>query len=104
MSCRLGVSPRPFTTSPFSFSEFCLPRVLPSLCRSATLSATLTPLALCHGPLPMRSRALTPPDPVVLRYARHFLPPAPAPLARPWQCLSAPARPPSLAPLPGPAL
>ena len=41
---------------------------------------------------------------VVLRYARHVRPPAPAAAASVWQCASAPARPPRSAPLPGPAL
>ena len=39
-----------------------------------------------------------------LRYARHVRLPAPAAAASVWQCLSAPASPPRLAPLPGPAL
>ena len=59
MSCMLTASPRPLTTSPFSVSEFCLLSWLPALCRLSTLVATTTPLAFCHGPRPMRSRALT---------------------------------------------
>jgi len=59
MSCVFGVSPRPFTTAPFSVSEVSLPSLLLSLWRSATFSATFTPLALYQGPAPMRSRALT---------------------------------------------
>ena len=50
MSWRFGVSPRPLLTSPFSFSEFSFDSLLLSLCRSATLAATCTPLALNHGP------------------------------------------------------
>src|SRR5215510_9993484 len=81
--------------------------LLLSLCRSATLVAITVPLAFCHGPLPMRSRALTGPPCapwLVLRYARQVLPPAPTACASCWQCASAPARPPKSAPLPGPAL
>ena len=50
MSCWFGVSPRPLSTSPFSVSEFSFDSLLLSLCRSATLAATCTPLALNHGP------------------------------------------------------
>ena len=50
MSCWFGLSPRPLTTSPFSVSEFSFDSLLLSLCRSATLAATCTPLALNHGP------------------------------------------------------
>src|SRR5258705_7137875 len=57
-SCRLGVSPRPLMTSPFSLKALCLVRPL-ALCSSATSLATTTPLAFFHGPLPMRSRAFT---------------------------------------------
>src|SRR5215204_2706560 len=72
MSCSFGVSPRPLTGSPFSVSAVCLVMLAASECRSAALLATTAPLAFCHGPLPMRSRALTPASPpgaVVLRYA-----------------------------------
>src|ERR1700742_1894459 len=58
-SWRLGVSPRPLITSPFSESEVCLVRLLLALWRSATSLATTTPLEFCHGPLPMRSLAFT---------------------------------------------
>jgi hypothetical protein len=58
-SCIFGLSPRPFTTSPFSVIEFALPSLLSSLCKSSTFAATWTPLTLNQGPLPMRSRALT---------------------------------------------
>ena len=44
--------------SPFSVSAVSLLRLL-APCSSATLLATTTPLALRHGPGPMRSRALT---------------------------------------------
>src|SRR5688572_4964426 len=57
MSCWFGLSPRPLTTAPFSVSEFSFDNLLLSLCRSATLAATWTPLALNHGPAPMRSLA-----------------------------------------------
>src|SRR4030095_12717965 len=57
-SWRLGVSPRPLMTSPFSLSALCLVRPL-APCNSATSLANTAPLALFHGPLPMRSRALT---------------------------------------------
>src|SRR5262249_35171505 len=59
MSCWLGVSPRILTGSPFSLGAVARPILLLSLCRSATLVAMTTPLAFFHGPLPMRSRALT---------------------------------------------
>ena len=42
-----------------SLSDVALVRLLAALCRSATSLATTTPLEFCHGPLPMRSRALT---------------------------------------------
>ena len=103
-SCRLGVSPRPLITSPFSLSAVCLVSLLLALCRSSTFCAITTPLAFCHGPRPMRSRAFTAPSPCVLRYARQVLVPAPAACASVWQCRSAPSRPPRSAPLPGPAL
>src|SRR4051812_5255301 len=57
-SCRFGVSPRPLMTSPFSESAVCLVRPLVP-CSSATSLATTTPLEFFHGPLPIRSRALT---------------------------------------------
>src|SRR5262249_23166654 len=100
----LGVSPRPLTTPPFSVSDVCLVSLLLALCRSSTLVATTSPLALVHRPLPMRSRAFPAPSPCVLRWARQVWLPAPAAAARSWQCLSAPARPPSFAPSPDPAL
>src|SRR4051812_35293774 len=81
--------------------------LLLSLCRSSTLFAITSPLKLCHGPAPIRSRALTavvPPTAWVLRYARHVLPPAPAFWAKVWHCRSAPSNPPRSAPLPSPAL
>src|SRR5688572_29760447 len=62
------------------------------------------PFTLCHGPLPMRSRAFTASAPCVLRYARHVRPPAPTAVASAWQCASAPASPPRLPPLPSPTL
>src|SRR5215831_8277298 len=83
MSCMFGVSPRPLTTSPRSVSAVCLVRLLVP-CSSATLLAMTTPLALRHGPVPMRSRALTagPPGPAcVLRYARQTRLPEPAAVA-----------------------
>ena len=61
-----GVSPRPLTTSPFSVSAVCLLRLLLP-CSSVTFWATTTPLALRHGPVPMRSRALTAAPPARLR-------------------------------------
>src|SRR5207244_10770363 len=76
MSCMFTASPRPLTASPFSVSAVCLLMLLLEECRSSTLLATVTPLALRHGPLPMRSRAFTPASPagnVVLRYARQFV-------------------------------
>ena len=54
-----GVSLRPLTTVPFSVSAVCLVSLLFALCRSSTLVAITTPWTFCHGPLPMRSRALT---------------------------------------------
>src|SRR5712672_4468868 len=59
MSCWLGVSPTPLTTVPFSVRPDSLLILLESLNRSSMLVAITTPLAFCHGPLPMRSRALT---------------------------------------------
>src|SRR5207237_7125440 len=58
-SWRLGVSPRPLMTSPFSESAVCLVRLLLALWRSATSLAMTAPLAFFHGPLPIRSLALT---------------------------------------------
>src|SRR3982751_467781 len=57
-SWRFGVSPRPLMISPFSESAVCLVRLL-APCSSATSLATTTPFEFCHGPLPIRSRALT---------------------------------------------
>src|SRR5262245_40520392 len=107
MSCSFGVSPRPLIGWPFSSSAFCLLILLLAECRSATLVATTTPLALRHGPLPMRSRALTPAAPfgsVVLRYAFQLVRLEPASLARVLQYASAPSSPPRSAPLPLPLL
>jgi len=56
-SCSLGLSPRPLVGLPFSESAVCLVRLL-APCSSSTLFAITTPLAFCHGPAPMRSRAL----------------------------------------------
>src|SRR6185369_15712213 len=99
MSCLFGVSPRPLLTAPFSVSAVCLVRLLVP-CSSATSLAITSPFAFFHGPLPMRSRALTAPCPCVLRYACHVLPPAPAAAASDWHCLSAPSSPPRSPPLP----
>src|SRR4029077_834512 len=44
---------------PRSLNELSKPSLLLSLCRSSRLVATTWPLKFCHGPLPMRSRALT---------------------------------------------
>src|SRR5205823_10832371 len=107
MSCVFTASPRPLTTSPFSVSAVCLLMLLPAECRSSTLLATTTPLALRHGPLPMRSRAFTPASPpgaVVLRYAFQLMRLEPAAPASALQCASAPSRPPRSAPLPLPTL
>src|SRR6185312_13544898 len=104
-SCRLGVSPRPLMTSPFSERDVCLLRLLAAPCRSATSFATTTPLAFCHGPLPMRSRAFTaglPSAAWVERYACQVVAVAPAAFASVAQCRSAPSMPPRSAPLPGP--
>src|ERR1700730_9047486 len=57
-SWRFGVSPRPLMMSPFSLSAVCLVRLL-APCNSATSLAITTPFEFCHGPLPMRWRALT---------------------------------------------
>src|SRR5688572_30683769 len=100
MSWRFGLSPRPLTIWPFSSSPVCL-LILLFACRSSTLRAISSPFAFFHGPLPIRSRALTL---SVLRYARHSRCPAPAAFASAWQCRSAPSSPPRSAPLPGPAL
>src|SRR5262245_14701884 len=94
-------------TSPFSESAVALVMLLPALCRSETSLATTSPLAFFHGPLPMRSLALTagwPSAACVDRYARQVFAPAPAACASDWQCRSAPATPPRSPPLPGPLL
>src|SRR3954471_24224162 len=86
-SWRFGVSPRPLMTSPFSLSAVCLVRLL-APCSSAMSLATTTPLAFCHGPLPMRSRAFSaglPSAACVERYARQVFAPAPAACASVWQ-------------------
>src|SRR5882757_9371726 len=70
MSCMFGLSPRTLIGCPFSSSALALLILLFALCRSGTLVAMTAPLAFCHGPLPIRSRALTafaPPRPFVLR-------------------------------------
>src|SRR5207247_1722471 len=103
MSCLFIPSSLVGTISPFSVSAVCLFRLLVA-CSSVTSFAMTTPLAFCHGPFPMRSRALTACAPCVLRYAFHVQLPAPAAAARVWQCLSAPSRPPKSAPLPDPTL
>src|SRR5216110_4031654 len=82
MSCMLGVSPRPLTSSPFSVSAVCLVMLLLALFSSVRFLAMTVPLAFCQGPEPTRSRALTAPAPCVLRYACQVLPPAPAACAR----------------------
>ena len=68
MSCWFGMSPTPLTMPFFSVSDICLPNATPiraSLMSSpwiwATPRPTSWPFALYHGPLPMRSRALTAP-------------------------------------------
>src|SRR5262245_24368408 len=59
MSGLFGRSPRALIGSPFSDSAVALEMLLDALCRSATLLAIISPLALVHGPLPIRSLALT---------------------------------------------
>src|SRR5204863_6496521 len=59
ISCWFGVSPRTLVGSPFSLRPFAL-LIWALVCRSFTSLAMTTPLAFCHGPLPMRSRALVP--------------------------------------------
>jgi hypothetical protein len=56
MSWLFGWSVRPLTELPFSSIAVALVRLLLGECRSATFCATTTPLALRHGPAPMRSR------------------------------------------------
>src|SRR6266542_6461869 len=107
MSCMLTASPRPLIGSPFSVKAVCLLRLLDGECSSSTFLATTTPLAFCHGPLPMRLRASTPASPpgaVVERYARQFVLLEPAVCASAAQCASAPSSPPRSAPLPLPTL
>src|SRR5262249_61267334 len=58
MSCSLGSSPIPLTSSPSSSSAVSLLMLLFALCRWSTFSAMTTPLALRQGPRPIRSRAL----------------------------------------------
>jgi hypothetical protein len=91
MSCWFGLSPTPLMSSPFSLTALSLLIRLPSRacssvspCSSAALAAICWPRALNHGPLPMRSRALTAPGPCVLRYARHAVA-LPAALASFWR-------------------
>src|SRR6185503_11855040 len=110
MSCSFGVSPRTLTCSPFSVSAVSLLMLALAECRSATFFATITPLALYQGPLPMRSRAFSPGAPVapapgvLLRYACQLVRFEPAFCASALQCASAPSRPPRSAPLPLPTL
>src|SRR5258706_599622 len=107
MSCSFGLSPRPLIGSPFSESAVSFVMFALSECSSATFFATTTPLALRHGPLPTRSRALTPASPPgseVLRYAFQLLCFEAAALASALQCASAPSSPPRSAPLPLPTL
>src|SRR5436305_4121237 len=107
MSCSFGCSPRPLIGWPFSSSAVCLLMLTPSECRSSMLFATITPFALYQGPLPMRSRALTPRSPPgnqVLRYAFQLVCCDPAALASALQWASAPSSPPKLAPFPLPVL
>src|SRR5262245_44002557 len=83
MSCVLGRSPRPFTVFPFSLTATSRLMLL-TVCSSSTLRAINLPSKLYHGPLPMRSRALTAgslPLVVALRYARQVRLPAPAAVA-----------------------
>ena len=102
----IRVSPRPLTTSPFSVSEFSLPNLLLSECRSATRSRRrllgIHPWTLADA-VARASTAGLPSAAAVLRSARQVLV-LPAALARFWQCWSAPASPPRAAPLPGPEL
>src|SRR4051812_37090881 len=70
-------------------------------CSSVTFDATVTPLKLIHGPLPMRERASVARLPLsasrsTLRYARHVFEPTPAAAARLSHNASAPRRPPRL--------
>src|SRR5215510_6081229 len=107
ISCWFGLSPTPMMTVPFSVSAVSFLMLLLSECRSATLLAIATPFWLYQGPLPMRSLAFTAGCPLAaaaLRYACHVLPRLPAAVARFWQILSPPARPPRLAPFPDPTL
>src|SRR6185295_18567403 len=64
MSCSFGVSPRTLTRSPFSVSAVSLLMLTFAECSSPTFFATITPLALYQGPLPIRSRAFSPAAPV----------------------------------------
>src|SRR5687768_7227562 len=77
MSCRLG-PPCGLIWRPCSSSAVSLLMLALSECSSATLEAIRAPLALYQGPDPIRSRALTLPGPLVLRYACHIRLPAPA--------------------------
>src|SRR5258708_37953715 len=98
-----GLSPLALMVSPFSLSPVSLLILLLLLCRSSTSFAMTAPLAFFHGPLPMRSRALTaglPSAACVEREARQVFAPAPAACASVWRWLSAPAGPPRLSPFP----
>lgn len=59
MSCLLGFSVRPLTIRPFSSNAVSFVTLLAGECSSSTFLAITTPLAFRHGPVPMRSRALT---------------------------------------------
>src|SRR6266478_7760460 len=60
-SCWFGCIPTPLTIVPFSVSAVSRVILLLAPWRSSTLVATTSPLKFFHGPLPMRSRALTGP-------------------------------------------
>ena len=53
-----GWSPRPLTGSPFSLSAVCL-LILRVAVQVVDVLGDDSPLALCQGPRPMRSRAFT---------------------------------------------
>ena len=81
-SCMLGVSPRPFTTAPFSVNDVCLVRLLLA-CSSSTLVATTTPFTFLHGPVPILSFALTAGVDACRRRTQIG---APSPVAQPHRC------------------
>ena len=58
LAAPLAAEVRSLTGWPFSSSAVSFVKLFLAECNSSTLFAMVMPLALCHGPLPIRSRAL----------------------------------------------